>query len=157
MRSARAPVANVHHGLKEVEDKMRSRTTGVLVTVALLSLFSIHGAVARPLHVEVPKAAKVTAGAPGEFAFKLSTHKVALGTVVFTITNRGAIVHDFKVCTRPTRNTVANTCNGKGSRKLAPGQSVRLKVTFKKKGSYQYLCTVTGHAAAGMKGLLRVA
>lgn len=136
---------------------MRTRTTPALVTVALLSLISIQGAEAKLRHADVPRAARVTAGAPSEFAFKLSTHKVALGTVVFTVTNRGAIVHDFKVCSTPKQNTVANTCNGKGSRKLAPGQSVRLKVTFKKKGSYQYLCTVTGHAAAGMKGLLRVA
>jgi uncharacterized cupredoxin-like copper-binding protein len=136
---------------------MRSRTTTVFVIAALLSLVSIEGASARPLHASIPKAARVTAGTPSEFAFKLSTHKVALGTVVFTVTNRGAIVHDFKVCSKPARNTVANTCNGKGTRKLAPGQSVRLRVTFKKKGSYAYLCTVTGHAAAGMKGLLKVA
>jgi uncharacterized cupredoxin-like copper-binding protein len=33
---------------------------------------------------------------------------------------------------------------------------VRLRVTVKKPGSYEYLCAVTGHAAAGMKGLLTV-
>ena len=31
-----------------------------------------------------------------------------------------------------------------------------MKVTFKKKGSYRFLCTVSGHAAAGMKGTFRV-
>jgi len=30
-------------------------------------------------------------------------------------------------------------------------------VTISKAGSYPYLCTVPGHAAAGMKGVLRVA
>jgi uncharacterized cupredoxin-like copper-binding protein len=30
-------------------------------------------------------------------------------------------------------------------------------VTFSKAGTYPYLCTVPGHAAAGMKGVLRVA
>ena len=29
-------------------------------------------------------------------------------------------------------------------------------VTFKKKGKYPYLCTVPGHAAAGMKGVFTV-
>jgi len=135
---------------------MRSPRTPAFVTVALLALVSILGAGAKPLQATAPKDARVTAGAPTEFGFKLSTRTVARGTVVFTVTNRGAIVHDFKVCTTAKRNSVANTCNGKGSRKLAPGQSVRLTVTFKKKGSYEYLCTVTGHAVAGMKGLLRV-
>jgi len=118
---------------------------------------AVETAGAGPVASNAGKTATVTAGKPSEFAFKLSTKTVRLGTVVFTVTNRGAIVHDFKVCTTPKNNSIANTCNGKGSRKLSPGQSVKLRVTFKKKGSYQYLCTVTGHAAAGMKGLLRVA
>jgi len=29
-------------------------------------------------------------------------------------------------------------------------------VTFKSAGSYEYLCTVAGHAAAGQKGILKV-
>jgi hypothetical protein len=31
-----------------------------------------------------------------------------------------------------------------------------LRVTFKAPGTYEYLCTVPGHAAAGSKGLLTV-
>jgi uncharacterized cupredoxin-like copper-binding protein len=40
---------------------------------------------------------------------------------------------------------------------INPGQTAKLTVTFTKAGSYPYLCTVPGHAAAGMKGVLRVA
>ena len=36
------------------------------------------------------------------------------------------------------------------------GKTARLVVTFKKKGKYTYLCTVPGHAAAGMKGVFTV-
>jgi uncharacterized cupredoxin-like copper-binding protein len=39
---------------------------------------------------------------------------------------------------------------------LQPGKRARLFVTFKKKGNYSYLCTVPGHAAAGMKGVFAV-
>jgi uncharacterized cupredoxin-like copper-binding protein len=33
---------------------------------------------------------------------------------------------------------------------------VTLPYTFAKPGTYEYLCTVPGHAAAGMKGDLKV-
>ena len=39
---------------------------------------------------------------------------------------------------------------------LAPGSETSLTVTFTKPGTYRYLCTVPGHAAAGMKGDLKV-
>jgi uncharacterized cupredoxin-like copper-binding protein len=102
------------------------------------------------------KTVKVTAGKPSEFRFTLSSKTVKVGKVVFTITNRGKLVHDFKVCTVPS-GSAKTSCNGKGSKKLSPGKSVKLTVTFAKKGSYAYLCTVPGHAAAGMKGLLKAA
>jgi len=99
---------------------------------------------------------RVTAGKPSEFRFELSSRVVRTGVVVFAIRNDGAITHDFKVCSLPRRNSSLDTCNGKGSRKLTHGQSTTLKVTLKKKGTYEYLCTLPGHAAAGMKGLLTV-
>ncbi len=47
------------------------------------------------------------------------------------------------------------------SKKTAALGTVTFKLTnkaiaFKKKGSYPYLCTVTGHAAAGMKGTFKI-
>jgi uncharacterized cupredoxin-like copper-binding protein len=38
---------------------------------------------------------------------------------------------------------------------IQPGQTTKLAVTLKK-GSYPYLCTVPGHAEAGMKGTFTV-
>jgi predicted lipoprotein with Yx(FWY)xxD motif/uncharacterized cupredoxin-like copper-binding protein len=95
----------------------------------------------------------VTAGKPSEFKFKLSKARVPVGTVTFKITNKGALAHDFKVC---SKGGLAYTCTGKSSSLLTPRKSESLTVAFKKKGSYEYLCTVPGHAAAGMKGNLNV-
>ena len=88
-------------------------------------------------------AVNVTAGKPSEFHFTLSKKTVARGTVNFLVINKGALPHDFKVF-------------GHKTKLLSPGQSQSLKVTFAKKGSYPFLCTVTGHAAAGMKGTFTV-
>ena len=50
----------------------------------------------------------------------------------------------------------ANSCTGKRTTALGKGQSATLTVTLAKAGKYEYLCTVPGHAAGGMKGLLTV-
>ena len=57
--------------------------------------------------------------------------------------NVGHVLHDFKV-------------NGKQTPLTPPGKTAKLVVTFKKKGNYLYLCTVPGHAQAGMKGTFTV-
>ena len=85
----------------------------------------------------------VTAGKPSEFHFVLAKASVPKGTVTFNVTNKGALPHDFKIATKTTKL-------------ISPGHSAKLTVTFAKAGKYQYLCTVSGHAAAGMKGTLTV-
>ena len=84
----------------------------------------------------------VTAGKPTEFHFTLSKKSVANGTVTFTIKNGGKLEHDFKIA-------------GKTSKKVQPGTSTTLKVTLKA-GKFKFLCTLPGHAAAGMRGTLAV-
>ncbi len=71
--------------------------------------------------------------------FKLSKHSAPMGKVVFTVTNKGEVSHDFKIA-------------GKKTPRLTPGHSATLAVTFVKKGRYPYLSTVSGQASAGMKG-----
>ena len=84
----------------------------------------------------------VTEGSPAEFGIKLSAKSVKAGAVTFKVTNKGNLPHDFKVGTKKTPM-------------LSPGKSATLSVTLKK-GKTAYLCTVSGHAAAGMKGTLTV-
>lgn len=75
--------------------------------------------------------------------FTLSKGSAPVGAVIFTVTNRGKKQHDFKIA-------------GKKTPLLAPGRSARLPVTFSKKGRYPFLSTVSGQAAAGLKGVFSV-
>ena len=75
-----------------------------------------------------------------EFKYVLSKKAAPTGTVVFTLVNKGKLPHDFKIA-------------GKKTARVAPGKSATLRVTIAKKGRLSYLCTVPGHAAAGMKGV----
>lgn len=78
-----------------------------------------------------------------EFKFVLSKKTAGRGIVIFKITNVGKLMHDFEI-------------KGRKTRKLSHGQSATLRVTFLRKGSYPYKCTVPGHAAAGMKGVFKI-
>jgi mono/diheme cytochrome c family protein len=98
----------------------------------------------------------VTAGKPSELAFKLSkSSNIAAGSVTFKVTNAGTLSHDFKICTKAVTSDTANSCTGKVTAMIAKGKSATLTVTLAK-GEYEYLCTVPGHAGAGMKGLIGV-
>lgn len=79
-----------------------------------------------------------------DFRILLSRTIVQPGKVSFRVVNKGRIVHD-----------IAFPGHGR-SRLLRPGQSQRFTLTFRKAGVYRYLCAVSGHAALGMKGMLRV-
>jgi uncharacterized cupredoxin-like copper-binding protein len=108
--------------------------TGVL---ALLVVVPIAGA-----RAHVRNAQSITVKMT-EFKFALSPRTARHGTVTFHLVNKGKLAHDLKIA-------------GKTSAMVHPGKSASLTVTLKK-GKYPYSCTVPGHAAAGMKGVLTVA
>jgi uncharacterized cupredoxin-like copper-binding protein len=119
----------------------RSRI-GFLAVVALSAV--LVWALPAGAHTKVgPTTVTVTAGKPTEFHFSLSTSKVKSGLIIFKVTNKGALSHDFSI-------------GGRKTPLISPGKSNTLRVTLRKAGKYPYLCTVTGHAAAGMKGVLTV-
>lgn len=78
-----------------------------------------------------------------DFSFALSRRKIPTGTTRFVVTNAGMISHDFYV-------------GGQKTRVLAHGKTATLLVRFRKPGRYAYRCSVPGHAAVGMKGVLVV-
>lgn len=121
--------------------KVRKGSLVVVGAVAALTL-AVSGALAAQAQQTATTVA-VSAGKPSEFKFTLSKKTVKKGVVVFKVTNRGMISHDFKIA-------------GKKTKSLAKGKTQTLRVTFRKAGKYKYLCTLPGHATAGMKGVLVV-
>jgi len=99
----------------------------------------------------------VIAGKPSELSFKLSKFsKLPAGMITFKVTNQGLGFHNFKICTISVKTSAKNSCVGKSTPLLKHGQSATLTVKLTKNGTYEYMCAVPGHAAAGMKGLLGV-
>jgi uncharacterized cupredoxin-like copper-binding protein len=142
---------------------IRAAVLGVCVAGVVASLLA-NSAFGR---VQAPKAPKATstvinvlAGKPSELSFLLSkASMIPAGTVTFNIQNAGLAFHDFKICLRPiTASGVPspNTCAGKVTKVLHHGDTASLTVTLSKTGLYEFLCSVTGHAAAGMKGLIGI-
>jgi uncharacterized cupredoxin-like copper-binding protein len=104
------------------------------------------GAVAIPLSAASGHKAHAAGGSirvgAKEFKFSLSRGSISHGRVTFTLKNNGRLKHDFKIA-------------GHKTRLIRPGKSTSLTVSLRK-GRYTYICTVSGHAAAGMKGRLTV-
>ena len=120
---------------------MRS-VLGVLAAAVLVTAALVAGVLAQRGHAssEATTKVKVTAS---EFKFVLSRKAAPKGTIVFTLVNKGKLPHDFKIA-------------GKKTAKIGPGKTATLKVTVAAKGKKPYLCTVPGHAPAGMKGVFTV-
>jgi uncharacterized cupredoxin-like copper-binding protein len=114
----------------------------MLRRVLLLGLLA---ALLAPAAVGSPRAASTTTVGVRmtEFKFVLTKRVVPRGLVVFKLVNKGTVPHDFKI-------------KGKKSAAIKPGRRGTLRVRFTKRGKYRYVCTLPGHADAGMKGVLRV-
>jgi uncharacterized cupredoxin-like copper-binding protein len=119
--------------------------TSVLVSaaVAVLALIIIPAAAPHTGATAATTSTTITVKG-GEFFFRLSKNSLATpGTVTFRFTNIGTVAHDFKI-------------GGKKTPLVSPGKSASLAIRFKAKGKFPYLCTVPGHAEAGMKGTFTV-
>jgi plastocyanin len=92
-------------------------------------------------------AAKVTnvAVVMHDFSFTLSKNTVPRGKVIFTVTNKGQVAHDFVIGALNKKTAV-----------IDPDTTTKLTVVFTKPGKYLYLCSVGEHFFHGMKGYLTV-
>jgi uncharacterized cupredoxin-like copper-binding protein len=123
--------------------KQLTRSILVLAAVAIAALAVVQLSAARPQRQSVATATTIQVRG-GEFFFRLSTKSLKKpGKVTFVFKNIGHVQHDFKI-------------NGKKTPLIGPGRTAKLVVTFRKKGKFPYLCTVPGHAQAGMKGTFTV-
>jgi uncharacterized cupredoxin-like copper-binding protein len=113
------------------------------VSLLIATLVAVIGVVAGPsMAARSHSAGAAVTVTATEFHFKLSKTSVPHGSVTFTLKNAGKLGHDFKI-------------GGKKTPVIKPGKSAKLTVTLKA-GKLAYSCTVPGHAAAGMKGTLKV-
>lgn len=123
--------------------KLTISATAAIAAVAITALSLVQLASARPQPQAHASATSVSVTGK-EYSFKLSRKSIARpGKVTFSFKNAGHMLHDFSI-------------NGKKTPLTKPGKTAKLTVSFKKKGSYHYLCTVPGHAALGMKGVFTV-
>jgi uncharacterized cupredoxin-like copper-binding protein len=123
--------------------KQLTRSMLVLAAVAIAALAVVQLSAARPERQSTANATTIQVSG-GEFFFRLRTKSIAKpGKVTFVFKNVGHVQHDFKI-------------SGKRTPLIGPGKTARLVVTFRKKGKFPYLCTVPGHAQAGMKGVFTV-
>ena len=113
------------------------RGTPVIAAGALAALAVVVAGQAAP----TPQRVAVSAT---EFRFTLKPKVVKQGVaVVFTVTNRGRVSHDFRI-------------RGRKTAVVGAGKRGTLRVTFAKAGRYRYICTLPSHAVAGMAGVLVV-
>jgi glucose/arabinose dehydrogenase len=121
------------------------RLLGLVVALSLVATSTaLVGAFAGAVSSSATKPIVVRVAAK-DFSFGLSRRSVPSGsTVRFVVRNRGSSVHDFVIKARRTR-------------KLNPGQSQVLTVRFPRKGTFRFLCSISGHARLGMRGSFGVA
>ena len=81
-----------------------------------------------------------------EMTVALDKTQAAAGTVTFVVQNTGHAPHNFAI--------KGNGVDQKTPR-LESGQSATLTVDLSP-GTYEYVCTMPGHAMAGMRGTLTV-
>ena len=111
----------------------------LLVLLALAAVAPVAPALANPAR----PATTIINVSGKEFSFTLSKKSGPSGTFTFKFKNVGHIAHDFKIA-------------GKKTPLVQQGKSATLTVKIAKAGRYPYLCTVPGHASAGMKGVFVV-
>jgi len=119
-----------------------TRTRLAITVAAVLALVVAVPLAGADLRAPKAQAAQSITVTMTEFKFRLTSKTAHAGAVTLRLVNKGKLAHDIKIA-------------GKKSALVKPGKTGALTVTLKK-GKYPYLCTVPGHAAAGMKGVLTV-
>ena len=134
------------------EQRSWVRATGFLIALYLVGLAMIAGIVLVAKDDTGGGSGPAPAsGAGTTIAVELSEFKIAgdlvapPGPITIEVTNKGTMEHDLSFADL-----------GKKTDMLAPGESATLELGNVEAGEYEGICTVAGHAAAGMKATLVV-
>jgi plastocyanin len=110
------------------------------------SLASAVAAVNQKPAVEKNGSLEIDADPTGQLKFLASSARATAGKVTIKMLNKSSVTHDIAIQGNGVQQTGALVANGGTSTVSAS----------LKPGTYTFLCTVPGHAAAGMKGTLTV-
>lgn len=131
--------------------------TVLFALMASLFLLAACGGAAEPAGPE-PVSLTFTGG--DEFRYDPASATVPAGAnVTVTYENVGALEHNWLLVSDrvdPLEATEADAIGGATSGVIAGGTSSTFNFVAPQAGEYQYVCTVPGHAAAGMVGTLTV-
>lgn len=123
----------------------------VIAAIAVVYLLGIGGIIAGVIAAGGSGSGSTGASGPTTVDITLSEFKIAgnltapEGDVVLNVTNKGTVPHNV---------TFVKT--GKKTKDLAAGTSERMDLGELKAGTYEIICSVAGHEAAGMKATLTV-
>lgn len=98
-----------------------------------------------------------------DISYSTTTLEVTAGqSVALTLVNEGALEHDFSILriavSDVSESNPAGHAHAEGDlhASVKPGESNTLTFTATEPGTYEFICTVAGHQAAGMAGTLIV-
>jgi uncharacterized cupredoxin-like copper-binding protein len=93
-----------------------------------------------------------------EFGFGPSTLAAEAGsTSVLWLRNDGTLLHDWAILSTPiTSETELRSDDVIASTRVEPGAVVILEFDTPPAGTYQIICTISGHFSEGMEGALVV-
>ena len=115
-------------------------TRNRVIALGAIGALAVAG-MASPALAAKPKTINVVTTKKAMLKYTGIPAKLAAGTYVFRYTNTSGMDHNLKV------GSVSTPVFAKGTKSI----TVKLK-----KGKVAYICTVPGHAAAGMKGTIKV-
>src|SRR5215208_8285191 len=123
-RSVRSPVTSTASFERSTIPMTRTLQRALTLAAALAALLLV--AVPALARQEANVSRKVYAT---EINFRLPHKSAHPGTVTFMVQNKGKLPHDFKI-------------SGKKTVMIKPGKNANIKVTFRRKGKYTYICSV---------------
>ncbi len=98
-----------------------------------------------------------------EFAFRPSVIRLAVAVpTTIDLVNRGQLAHQFdarilrRVSATVSGDSVLVETTGLEFVRVQPHGRVRLRITLRTRGRFPFVCTIEGHAEAGMVGVLDV-
>jgi plastocyanin len=90
---------------------------------------------------------RISADPTGQLKFNTTKLSAKAGSDTFAFTNEAPLAHDFTIESSSGQKLAATPIFSGGTKSVT---------ATLKPGTYTFLCTVPGHAAAGMKGTLTV-